>query len=153
MRNNTGHHSDVIQIHPSFRMILLANRPGYPFQGNDFFSEFGDMFSCHVVENPTGESELHMLKSYGPNVPDTLIMSLTNVFDELRLAVEQGFIQYPYSTRELVNIVKHLDKYGGTDSIHDALNNVIAFDQFNEKTMNHLESIFEKFGIPLMKGM
>jgi MoxR-like ATPase len=26
MHNNTGHHSDVIQIHPNFRMILLTKR-------------------------------------------------------------------------------------------------------------------------------
>jgi hypothetical protein len=49
-----------IPIHPKFRMIVLANRPGtlpsskssnsnmitgYPFLGNDFFAECGDCFS------------------------------------------------------------------------------------------------------------
>lgn len=36
---------NVIPLHPSFRMIVLANRPGFPFLGNDFFSECGDMFA------------------------------------------------------------------------------------------------------------
>ena len=39
-------------IHQDFRVIALANRPGYPFLGNDFFREMGDVFACHVVENP-----------------------------------------------------------------------------------------------------
>jgi hypothetical protein len=39
-------------MHDEFRVIALANRPGYPFLGNDFFREMGDVFACHVVENP-----------------------------------------------------------------------------------------------------
>jgi MoxR-like ATPase len=27
---------DVIPVHKNFRMIILGNRPGFPFQGNDF---------------------------------------------------------------------------------------------------------------------
>ena len=30
---------NVIPIHPEFRMLVLANRPGFPFLGNDFFKE------------------------------------------------------------------------------------------------------------------
>lgn len=32
---------DVIVIHPDFRMVVLANRPGFPFLGNDFFGTLG----------------------------------------------------------------------------------------------------------------
>eukprot|EP00961_Rhodomonas_salina_P192174 2593218-Rhodomonas_salina.1 len=32
---------DVIPIHPNFRAVVLANRAGYPFLGNDFFGECG----------------------------------------------------------------------------------------------------------------
>lgn len=32
---------NVIVIHPDFRMIVLANRPGFPFLGNDFFGTLG----------------------------------------------------------------------------------------------------------------
>lgn len=32
---------NLIPIHPNFRMIVLANRPGFPFLGNDFFGALG----------------------------------------------------------------------------------------------------------------
>jgi len=31
----------IIPLHPEFRMLVLANRPGFPFLGNDFFSVLG----------------------------------------------------------------------------------------------------------------
>jgi len=34
--------SEVIPMHPDFRMIVLANRPGFPFLGNDFFAALGE---------------------------------------------------------------------------------------------------------------
>jgi MoxR-like ATPase len=34
--------SGVKRIHAEFRVIALANRPGYPFLGNDFFREMGE---------------------------------------------------------------------------------------------------------------
>lgn len=33
--------ANVITMHPDFRMIVLANRPGFPFLGNDFFGALG----------------------------------------------------------------------------------------------------------------
>lgn len=33
--------ANVIAMHPDFRMIVLANRPGFPFLGNDFFGALG----------------------------------------------------------------------------------------------------------------
>ena len=32
----------VIVAHPDFRMFVLANRPGFPFLGNDFFGAMGE---------------------------------------------------------------------------------------------------------------
>jgi hypothetical protein len=60
------------------------------------------------VDNPSPESELSLLKQYGPNVPEKVIMKLVKAFSELRNMADQGLVQYPYSTREVVNIVKHL---------------------------------------------
>lgn len=37
-----------IPIHPEFGVWVLANRPGFPFLGNDFFRECGDVFATHV---------------------------------------------------------------------------------------------------------
>jgi len=53
---------NIIRMHQDFRMIVLANRPGFPFLGNDFFGTLGDLFACHVVDNPSLESELTMLR-------------------------------------------------------------------------------------------
>jgi hypothetical protein len=82
----------------------LPDRPGYPFLGNDFFREVGDCFSCHVVNNPSLEDEVTLLKAYAPDVPDVIIRRLTAAFKELRQLQEDGLISYPYSARELVSI-------------------------------------------------
>lgn len=68
----------------------------------------GDIFSCHAVDNPKPKAELAMLKQYGPDVPDAVLQKLVAAFGELRAMADQGTITYPYSTREVVNIVKHL---------------------------------------------
>lgn len=60
------------------------------------------------MDNPKPRAELEMLKSYGPDVPDATLQKLVAAFGELRSMADQGTITYPYSTREVVNIVKHL---------------------------------------------
>lgn len=72
------------------------------------FFFLGDIFSCHAVDNPKPESELAMLRQYGPDVPEPILQKLVAAFGELRNLADQGIINYPYSTREVVNIVKHL---------------------------------------------
>ena len=69
----------------------------------------GDIFSCHAVDNPNIESEMQMLSRYGPNVPENILRKLVLAFSELRNMADQGMIAYPYSTREVVNMVKHLE--------------------------------------------
>ncbi|RCN26050.1 ATPase family protein, partial [Ancylostoma caninum] len=98
-----------IPLHPDFRIIMLANRPGFPFLGNDLFGVLGDLFSVHMVDNPSRESELQMLKKYAPDVEDATLLKLMAAFTELREMVNEGILHYPYSTRELVNIVKHVN--------------------------------------------
>ena len=53
-------------------------------------------------------SELAMLRQYGPDVPDAVLRKLVLAFGELRDMADQGLITYPYSTREVVNMVRHL---------------------------------------------
>ena len=74
-----------------------------------FSVSLGDVFSCHAVDNPSVSSELNMLKQYGPNVPEAVLKKLVAAFGELRDMADRGLITYPYSTREVVNIVKHLE--------------------------------------------
>lgn len=68
----------------------------------------GDLFSCHAVDNPSTESEIALLSQYGPDVSPELISRLVSAFAQLRDMADQGLVSYPYSTREVVNIVKHL---------------------------------------------
>ena len=39
----------VIPVHPDFRMIALANRPGFPFLGNDFYAALGTYVSIYTL--------------------------------------------------------------------------------------------------------
>jgi MoxR-like ATPase len=139
--------TEYIQLHPSFRMMVLANRPGFPFLGNDFFREIGDVFSSHSIDNPDQESELAMLRKYAPHVPEDVLVKLTQAFNDLRRLVDEGLISYPYSTRELVNIVRHLEQFPD-EGLSKAVRNVFDFDQYEKETKDLLIEMLQKNGIP-----
>jgi MoxR-like ATPase len=121
----------VIRIDPGFQVIALANRPGYPFLGNDFFAEMGDVFACHPIDNPDQASEIAMLRAYaGDSVPASTIRRLTAAFLDLRKLSNDGQLAYPYSTRELVNVTRHMAMYP-KDSMAAVLENIFAFDSFD----------------------
>ncbi|CAJ0583659.1 unnamed protein product, partial [Mesorhabditis spiculigera] len=138
----------TIPLHPEFKMIMLANRPGFPFLGNDLFGVLGDLFSVHSVDNPSRDSELQMLRLYGPEVPEDHLLKLVAAFSELRDMADSGILQYPYSTRELVNIVKHANAFP-SDSLQSIVGNVFDFDKYNEEAVKSIEGVFQKHGIPL----
>lgn len=139
---------DIIKMHPDFRMIVLANRPGFPFLGNDFFASLGDIFSCHAIDNPDFSSEMMMLRQYGPKVPDGILFKLVQAFGELRNMADGGQISYPYSTREVVNIVKHLEKFPD-EGLNSVIKNVFDFDTYNKETQETVVKVLNKHGIPL----
>ncbi|KAJ8404599.1 hypothetical protein AAFF_G00334620 [Aldrovandia affinis] len=139
---------NIVAMHPDFRMLVLANRPGFPFLGNDFFGALGDIFSCHAVDNPKPQGELAMLKQYGPDVSDALLNKLVAAFGELRGMADQGTISYPYSTREVVNIVKHLQKFP-EEGLANVVRNVFDFDSYNKETREILIGALHKHGIPI----
>uniref|UniRef100_A0A8C7Y2G5 von Willebrand factor A domain-containing protein 8 n=1 Tax=Oryzias sinensis TaxID=183150 RepID=A0A8C7Y2G5_9TELE len=138
---------NAIIMHPDFRMVVLANRPGFPFLGNDFYGSLGDIFSCHAVDNPKPQAELEMLKQYGPDVPDATLQKLVAAFGELRSMADQGTISYPYSTREVVNIVKHLQKFPN-EGLANVLRNVFDFDAYSKDMLEVLIEALHKHGIP-----
>ena len=83
----------------NFRMIVLANRPGFPFLGNDFYGAIGDVFGTFTMENPDFESEVTLLKEMAPKVPEEFIKRLVGAFGDLRKAFDDGLVSYPYSLR------------------------------------------------------
>ncbi|CAK1551283.1 unnamed protein product, partial [Leptosia nina] len=148
MESSAGDVATFIPVHEDFKMIVLANRPGFPFLGNDFFASLGDLFSCHAVDNPSIESELTLLRSYGPDVPEGVMKKLVQAFASLRNMADQGQLTYPYSTRELVNIVKHLQKYPDED-LATAIGNVFDFDRYSKDMADTLLEVLHASGLPI----
>ena len=54
--------------------------------------------------------------------------------------------QYPYSTREVVNIVKHLEKFP-SEGLGNVVRNVFDFDSYNKETKESLNEILRKHGM------
>ncbi|XP_020295442.1 von Willebrand factor A domain-containing protein 8 isoform X2 [Pseudomyrmex gracilis] len=146
--NNARNAANSIPMHPDFRMIVLANRPGFPFLGNDFFGALGDLFSTHSVDNPSTQSEIQLLKRYGPRIDEQTIRKLVRAFGELRSMADQGLVSYPYSTREVVNIVKHLEKFPN-EPLSTVVRNVFDFDRYSQETFDTLITVLHKHGIPV----
>ena len=57
-------------------------------------------------------------------MPEPILQKLVAAFGELRNLADQGIINYPYSTREVVNIVKHLQVWHLP--LHKSLKEVIS---------------------------
>ena len=135
-----------VPVAPGFRLVVLANRPGFPFLGNDFYRECGDAFACHAVENADEASEVQMLRRYGPGVRVKQVVKLTQAFKKLRAMYDDGAISYPYSSRELVKLVQHLDRFPA-DGLRGAVADVFGFDaqdpQLHAKLMSVLDAVEE----------
>ena len=139
---------DLIEIHDDFSMIVLANRPGFPFLGNHFFRDIGDLFAPHTIDNPDEASEAELLRSYGPSVREEIIASLAAAFADLRREVVVGKITYPFSTREAVAVVRHMEEFA-EDGVSAALEDVLGFDAFDPVLRRQLCKIFERHSIPI----
>ena len=101
----------IVKMHPDFRMWVLANRPGFPFLGNNFFRECGDVFTVHTVDNPDLVSEASLLANYAPTTSPLLLDKMAKAFARLRDLHQAGVVAYPYSIREAVAVVRHLEQF------------------------------------------
>ncbi|KAF7726766.1 von Willebrand factor A domain-containing protein 8 [Apophysomyces ossiformis] len=113
--------------------------------GRRIVSKEGDMQGSngYILVHP-----MYLLRKYGPNVPEDLLDKLSSAFTDLRKLVDEGLISYPYSTRELVNIVIHLQSYP-EEGISKTMQNVFDFDQYDQASKELLIEVFEKHGIPI----
>jgi hypothetical protein len=143
-RHETG--PGIIDMHKNFTLAVLANRPGFPFQGNQFFKQIGDCFSTRVISNPDIASEIDLLKQYGPDVDPGLIRCVAASFADLRSLADKGDIMYPYSTREAVAVVKHKQRFP-SDDIVSILHNVLDLDSYDSATYGKLGHVFQRHGI------
>ncbi|KAJ3565249.1 hypothetical protein NP233_g7756 [Leucocoprinus birnbaumii] len=140
-----GRAEDIV-VHPNFRLILLANRPGYPFLGNHFLQVLGENFSAHSVSNPDPESETNLLSQLAPEMNPKLIQRLVAAFQDLRAGYENGVLNYPYSLRELINLVRHMRAYPN-DALGEALRNIFDFDIYKPEAIDKLSEILVKHGL------
>jgi hypothetical protein len=147
-RHSYSSSENIIPIHPDFSLWILANRPGFPFLGNAFFQLIGDCFSTRVIANPDLESEIGLLEQYGPSVEPRILRRIAASFSELRHLSDIGDIAYPYSTRESVAVVKHLQAYPD-DGVVTALHNVFDFDSYEETIYATLANVFQQHDIPV----
>lgn len=137
-----------IQIHEDFCVWILSNRGGFPFQGNSFVDQIGDVFAIHVVSNPDFESELAMLESYAPRTDKKILKQLCLCFADLRQLSDEGLLTYPYSTREAVHVARHLEAFP-EDGLVEALHNVLDFDAHNaEEALQLVLKVFHSHNIP-----
>jgi MoxR-like ATPase len=141
--------SGYIPIHPDFCIWTLTNPAGFPFHGNDLAREMADVFSCHNVPPMDVESHKRILLSYGPNVHNPIIEKIVDIWEELRVAHESGNIMYPFSIRESVAVVKHLNEYPD-DGIEEAIENVIAFDRLDSGLVNQLDDVLGRYGVSVL---
>ena len=140
---------DEIVIHPDFCVWILSNRPGFPFHGNDFFKQIGDVFATHIVDNPDLDSEFELLRSYAPKTNPQTLLTLAKCFADLRSLADEGVITYPYSTREAVNVARHLEAFP-EDGLVNALHNVLDFDSYQPEVAKLLCKVFQKHGVPFV---
>lgn len=149
-QGSVGSPDDVI-VHPNFRCILLANRPGFPFLGNEFLSTLGEGFSPFAIANPDLNSEVRLLKQAAPSVSEDLIKRLDLAFHDLRGQFDAGLLNYPYSLRELLHIVRHLDKYPD-EPLVDVLLNTLSFDLHRPQAMEAVAAALKRRGLDV-KGL
>ena len=136
----------IIPIHPDFALWCLANPAGYPFHGNDLAREMADVFSCHTVPPLDAASQQRILQRYGPTVPSHQLDQIIDIWQDLAKAHRKGLLAYPFSVREAVSVVKHLEQFP-SDGLNEAIENVIAFDRFDSPLLKQLSSIFAQHGI------
>ena len=99
--------STVTKFNRLFKCLWILSYGLYSYSANPLSS---CSFSAVLFVNLSCCSTLlkAMLSKYGPSVPQELLHKLVNAFGELRSRADQGLISYPYSTREVVSVVKHL---------------------------------------------
>lgn len=146
-RTSAGASDDVL-VHQDFRLVLLANRPGYPFLGSDFLNVVGEGLSCYAVNNPDLSSEVRLVKQAAPDVPGELVSKLVHAFDDLRRAFVEGLVTYPFSLRELLHLAKHLQTYP-SDDLTGVLRNTLDFDLHRPDAMAYIVGVFRQRGLPV----
>ncbi|CAE7947449.1 unnamed protein product [Symbiodinium sp. KB8] len=141
----------VVPIHPAFRLVALANRPGWPFLGNDFHASVGDVCSTVVVGALSPAEELLVLRAAAPTTHDAALRAMCAAFAELRSWHEDGRLSYPFSLREAVAVARHMEAFPA-DGAAAAVRGVLAFDSASPEARGLIEDVMASHGIVIALG-
>ena len=107
------------------------------------------------IENSPKQSKIELLKKYATCktngellFSEFVIEKIVDFFADLHQLYEDGTLLYPYSTREMVHIIKHMSKFP-EQGISSAVSNVLDFDVCDQHILEELTNVFKKHGIPL----
>nr|XP_019962622.1 PREDICTED: von Willebrand factor A domain-containing protein 8-like [Paralichthys olivaceus] len=84
-----------------------------------------------------------------PKTQDALLQKPVAAIGELRSTVDQGTITYPWSTREVVNIVQRLQKSPGVGVRPTWCETSSTCDSYDKDTREALIEALHKHGIPI----
>lgn len=121
----------------NFPIIVLANRPGFPFHGNDFFKSCGDVFEDVIILDAPDDPdhEVRLFRSLAPSTDPDLADRIVRALVDLRKLADKGHLTYPYSTRDLCRIARHLEVFG---TLQEGIEDVTALDPPKEKHLVQL---------------
>jgi len=78
-----------------------------------------------------------------PDVSMEVVDQVIAAFGDLRQLFNKNLVSYPYSTREVVNIIKHLQTYH-QDTLLDAIRNIFDFDCYSKEAQEVITNILDK---------
>src|SRR5689334_8312528 len=95
---------------------------------------------------------MELLRNYAPELDRSFLERIAKAFGDLRKLSDEGSINYPYSTREAVNIVKHLRSFP-SDSLSQAIDNVFDFDVYNSELRQTVGETLKKYDLSPSEGV
>ena len=101
-----------------------------------------------MVENLDIDSEVKLLQSYGPSIDAVTLLNLANSFADLRHMFESSDLSYPFSVREAVSVVKHLEAHP-EEGVLPAIECVLAFDTLVPSIRKQIALVFQKHDLPV----
>jgi MoxR-like ATPase len=117
-------HQRVIRGHPDSRFIATVNPVKSEgrgiYEGKVMSGEFINRFTNKVhLRYLSPDQEFEVLKSYGPGVDDQVVDRLIAIAGDIRrdYAEEHGVVPFPVTTRALIRMVRHLDRFPGDASL------------------------------------
>lgn len=111
-------HQQVLRSHPDTRFIATINPVKSEgrgiYEGKVMSGEFMNRFTnkVHIRYLPP-DQEFEVLKDYGPYVDDSVIDRIIAVANDIRrdYGEEHGVVPFPVTTRALIRIIRHLQRF------------------------------------------